>query len=171
MATPTFQDLITPSSAASGLQSESLDERILTTVSILASGTNPDGTASPGFPLSSPAILPGHLVSTGSSPSFVLGIAAGGGATFTHANCTDTRGVLTITTAGAPTDGILFTATFAATYTTTPPVVVCVGDQGVINADCFVGVGVPTLTQFLVYIGAGPLNTGTVYNFQYMVIG
>jgi hypothetical protein len=47
MPTPTYSQLITLSSTANGLISESIEERILTIMAMLASGQNPDGTATP----------------------------------------------------------------------------------------------------------------------------
>lgn len=48
MPFPPYRDLVTPSSTADGLQSETLEERLLTIVATLASGTGPDGTPTPG---------------------------------------------------------------------------------------------------------------------------
>lgn len=48
MALPAFTDLINLSSSNSGLTPESMDERILTCLAIMASGKNPDGTPSTG---------------------------------------------------------------------------------------------------------------------------
>lgn len=44
MTTPTYKDLITLSSTANGLVSEPANDRILTMLSIMASGQNPDGS-------------------------------------------------------------------------------------------------------------------------------
>ena len=48
MPTPTYSQLTTLSSAVNGLIPESIEERILTIMAMLASGQNPDGTAMPG---------------------------------------------------------------------------------------------------------------------------
>lgn len=47
MGLPAYIDLITLSSTNGGLVSESLQERLLTVLAMLASGTGPDGTALP----------------------------------------------------------------------------------------------------------------------------
>jgi hypothetical protein len=45
MPVPAYQDLITLTSTANGLIAESMEERILSVLAMLASGTAPDGTA------------------------------------------------------------------------------------------------------------------------------
>lgn len=47
MPVPNFGDLITPTSSANGLFPETKNERILTLLAMLASGTAPDGTSLP----------------------------------------------------------------------------------------------------------------------------
>jgi hypothetical protein len=47
MPVPAYQDLITPSSTANGLIAESLQERIVSLMAMLAGGTAPDGTPIP----------------------------------------------------------------------------------------------------------------------------
>ena len=63
MPTPTYSQLITLSSTANGLISESIEERILTIMAMLASGQNPDGTATSAQQNS--VQLPPHTCSTG----------------------------------------------------------------------------------------------------------
>lgn len=48
MPNPTYEDMITLSSQANGLLAESIEERILTAVCILASAQNPDGSPNTG---------------------------------------------------------------------------------------------------------------------------
>lgn len=57
MTTPTYLELTTPGFAGNGLSSETTNERILSTLAILASGQNPDGTVAP--PISGSMILGG----------------------------------------------------------------------------------------------------------------
>lgn len=47
MPVPAFKDLVTPTSINGGLMAESKQERILSLLAMLASGTAPDGTALP----------------------------------------------------------------------------------------------------------------------------
>jgi hypothetical protein len=51
MPVPTYSSLITLSSRDNGLIPESIEERILTILAMLASGQAPDGTATPAPPL------------------------------------------------------------------------------------------------------------------------
>ena len=49
MPLPQYQDLITLSSTGGGLQPESMDERMLSCLAMIASGTGPDGTGGAGL--------------------------------------------------------------------------------------------------------------------------
>jgi hypothetical protein len=62
MPTPTYSQLITLSSRDNGLIPESIEERILTILAMLASGQAPDGTATPAVSQSN--TLPPATIST-----------------------------------------------------------------------------------------------------------
>jgi hypothetical protein len=75
MPVPALSDLITPSSTSNGLFPESIEERILTVASMLASGTAPDGTALPNAGTaggSRPSFLSWRVPSQSLSPSINL---------------------------------------------------------------------------------------------------
>lgn len=78
MATPTYLQLVTLSSAANGLQPESMEERILSVLSILASGQNPDGSANTGTVLQGTQLNLGTVGAAGATGSLVLYTGSGG---------------------------------------------------------------------------------------------
>lgn len=69
-------------------------------------------------------IAVGHLIGTNGSPTFGLTSNAGVGSTIAaDASANDLASTITLTTAGTPASGILFTNIFAAAYTVAPHVV------------------------------------------------
>lgn len=80
MATPTYQQLITLTSSQNGLQAESMEERILTVLAMLATGTNPDGTNNPAISAAngSNVFVPWNVIGT-SNTLYASSIATASG--------------------------------------------------------------------------------------------
>lgn len=146
MATPTFQQFITPTFAGNGLQAESAQERILTELAVIASGQNPDGTVAP----SAGNQNPGTPVVTPGAQMTTAVLTAGG---------TNQRGNVTGTSVAVPAGGVLFSVAFSSSYATTP-IVTPSGANNAVNVGLYISA--VSAAGFTVSSTIGTLGTTTL---------
>lgn len=144
------------------------------TVTITPSGSTIDLEVGGGpfLPVANPTftgVITGpHYAANGSAPSVIGGAAMGVAPTITVSG-NDTRGSVNGTVgSGTVTAGILFNATFAVAYASTPVVMICPASNPAAFIEIFISA--ESTTGFQVS-SIGAASTGSLVNFNYMVIG
>lgn len=114
-----------------------------------------------------------HIHTSGAAPVFTLGAAAGAGATITLYNCTDTAGMIRVTTGTAPAvNDVVVTAVYARPFPARSHVVLT--PEFRFSAQLYGGQQVDTqgvAAQFTINSGGIALAAATAYWWTYHVIG
>lgn len=116
-------------------------------------------------------LLTARLKGSGANPTIVPNASAGIGATTTvDATSTDTAGQITLTPAGTPAAGVIFTLTFATPYTTAPYVVFSAANAQAALLNQMSGWNVVvTVNGFSINARIAP-SAGAAYLMNYIVI-
>ena len=106
----------------------------------------------------------GHLISGGTAPTAAIGTAAASVTVSTTA--TDSKGLLTVTTAASPTAGqTLVVCTFANAYAAAPVVVISPSSAGAVSAGCYVS-AVSTTGFTVTNANAGPVSAAETISYM-----
>lgn len=110
-----------------------------------------------------------HLISSGNTPTIVVGAGAGTGATVTLTG-KDGCGTITLNTGTTPTaSAVAFTLTFAQTWGAAPVVTFSPANANAaaLSSTTAVSIGTVTTTTFTFVAGSGGLAASTTYLWTY----
>lgn len=112
-----------------------------------------------------------HLLGHGSPPSFVVGSAAGSGATVSTLNSTDSYGTIIINTGTSTGTGVVVTGTFNMGYAVNPKIIIGPGEGSLVTAQLG-GNGlypIPATTTFTLNTIGSALAPSTTYKYSYHI--